>query len=48
MIADACRQVTGSEPFAFPTVINGSLTRLVRLPGGRWLLLGFNESAHLP
>jgi 2,3-bisphosphoglycerate-dependent phosphoglycerate mutase len=48
VIAEACRQVTGSEPFAFLTVMNGSLTRLVRLPGGRWLLLGFNETAHLP
>jgi 2,3-bisphosphoglycerate-dependent phosphoglycerate mutase len=47
VIAEACRQVTGSEPFAFLTVSNGSLTRLVRLPGGRWLLVGFNDVAHL-
>ena len=48
VIAEACRIVTGSEPFAFLTVANASLTRLVRLPTGRWLLVSFNETAHLP
>jgi 2,3-bisphosphoglycerate-dependent phosphoglycerate mutase len=48
VIAEACRQVTGSEPFAFLTVSNGSLTRLVRMPSGRWTLVAFNETAHLP
>jgi probable phosphoglycerate mutase len=48
VIAEACRQVTGSEPFAFLTVSNCSLTRLVRMPGGRWVLVAFNETAHLP
>jgi 2,3-bisphosphoglycerate-dependent phosphoglycerate mutase len=47
VIAEACRQVTGSEPFAFLIVGNGSLTRLVRLESGRWMLLGFNDVAHL-
>jgi probable phosphoglycerate mutase len=48
VIAEACRQVTASEPFAFMAVSNASLTRLVRMPDGRWVLLSFNETAHLP
>jgi probable phosphoglycerate mutase len=48
VIAEACRQVTGSEPFAFLTVSNCSLTRLVRMANGSWVLLSFNETAHLP
>jgi probable phosphoglycerate mutase len=48
VIAEACRQVTASEPFAFLTVANCSLTRLVRMPTGRWVLVAFNETAHLP
>jgi 2,3-bisphosphoglycerate-dependent phosphoglycerate mutase len=47
VVAELCRQVTGSEPFAFLQVTNGSLTRLVRMPDGRWRLLAFNETAHL-
>jgi probable phosphoglycerate mutase len=48
VIAEACRIVTRSEPFAFLTVSNASLTRLVRMPQGQWLLVSFNETAHLP
>ena len=48
VIAEACRQVTGSEPFAFLAVSNCSLTRLVHMPDGRWVLVAFNETAHLP
>jgi probable phosphoglycerate mutase len=48
VIAEACRQVTGSEGFAFLTNSNGSVTRLVRMPEGRWVLVAFNETAHLP
>jgi probable phosphoglycerate mutase len=48
VIAEACRQVTGSEGFAFLTNSNGSVTRLVRMPDGRWVLVAFNETAHLP
>jgi probable phosphoglycerate mutase len=48
VIAEACSQVTGSEPFAFLTVSNGSVTRIVRMGSGRWLLVSFNETAHLP
>ena len=48
VIAELLRQITGSEPFAFLNVSNGSLTRVVRVPGGRWVLVSFNETAHLP
>jgi probable phosphoglycerate mutase len=48
VIAEACRQVTGSQPFAFLNASNCSLTRLVRMPDGRWALISFNETAHLP
>jgi len=47
VIAEACRQATGSEPFAFLYAENGSITRLVHLPGGRWRLRGFNDVSHL-
>jgi probable phosphoglycerate mutase len=48
VIAEACRQATRSEPFAFLSNSNGSITRLVRMPDGRWVLVAFNETAHLP
>jgi 2,3-bisphosphoglycerate-dependent phosphoglycerate mutase len=48
VIAELLRQIAGSEPFAFLNVSNGSLTRVVRLPDGRWVLVSFNETAHLP
>jgi probable phosphoglycerate mutase len=47
VIAEICHQATGSEPFAFLATANGSLTRLVRMPDRRWMLLSFNETAHL-
>jgi probable phosphoglycerate mutase len=47
VIAEICRQITGSTPMAFMQCANGSLTRVVRMPDGRWLLLGFNETTHL-
>lgn len=47
VIAEFCRQVTGSEPFAFLHNSNGSVTRLIRMPEGRWVLASFNESEHL-
>lgn len=47
VIGEVCRQVTGSRPFAFVHADNGSLTRLVVLPGGGWLLRSFNDTAHL-
>ncbi len=47
VIAEFCRQVSGSEPFAFLHNANGSLTRLFRMPDGRWILVSFNDTAHL-
>ena len=47
VIGEACRQATGSRPFAFVHSDNGSLTRLVVIPGGPWLLRSFNDTAHL-
>jgi len=47
VVAEACRQATGSEPFAFINVDNASISRLVRLASRRWVLLSFNDTAHL-
>jgi probable phosphoglycerate mutase len=47
IVAEACRQVTGSRPFAFLHAENASITRLVRLDHDRWELHGFNDVAHL-
>lgn len=47
VIAEACRQVTGSHAFAFLYAENCSITRIVHMPRGRWALLGFNDTAHL-
>lgn len=47
VIAEACRQITGSDAFAFLYSDNGSLTRLFRLASGRWALRCFNDTAHL-
>lgn len=47
VIGEMCRQVTGSRPFAFLGSANGSITRIARMPEGRWALLSFNETWHL-
>jgi probable phosphoglycerate mutase len=47
VIGEACRQATGSRPFAFVHADNGSLTRLVVLDGASWLLRSFNDTSHL-
>jgi probable phosphoglycerate mutase len=47
VIAEACRQVTGSRAFAFLSAENASITRIMRLPNGRWALIAFNDTAHL-
>jgi probable phosphoglycerate mutase len=47
VIAEACRQVTNSEAFAFLAAENGSVTRIMRLAARRWALISFNETAHL-
>jgi probable phosphoglycerate mutase len=47
VIAEICRQITGSTAMAFIHGANGSLTRVVLMPDGRWLLLSFGDIAHL-
>ncbi len=47
VIGEVCRQATGSRPFAFVHSDNGSVSRLVIRPSGRWLLRSFNEVSHL-
>ncbi len=47
VIAEVCRQVTRSLAFAFLYAENGSISRVIRLPGGRWALGSFNDTAHL-
>jgi probable phosphoglycerate mutase len=47
VIAEACRQATGSDAFAFLAAENGSITRIMRLDSGRWGLISFNDTAHL-
>ena len=47
VIGEACRQATSSRGFAFVHADNGSLTRLVVLADGAWLLRPFNDTAHL-
>jgi 2,3-bisphosphoglycerate-dependent phosphoglycerate mutase len=47
VIGEVCRQATGSRPLAFVHADNASVSRLVVLPNGRWILRTFNETAHL-
>ena len=47
VIAEVCRQATGSRPLAFLGADNCSITRLVVFADGRWLLRTFNDTAHL-
>jgi 2,3-bisphosphoglycerate-dependent phosphoglycerate mutase len=47
VIGELARQASGSRPFAFVHADNASLTRLVVLPDGDWLLRSFNDTAHL-
>jgi probable phosphoglycerate mutase len=47
VITELCHQVTGSEPFAFLLNANGSITRIVRMPDRRWVLVSFNDTEHL-
>jgi len=47
VIAELCRQATGSDPFAFLHVDNASITRIVVDADGRWLLRSFNDTTHL-
>lgn len=47
VIGQLCRQATASRPFAFVHSDNGSVSRLVVLEDGRWLLRSFNDISHL-
>ena len=47
VIGEVCRQATESRPFAFVHNENASVSRLVVLPGGHWLLRSFNDTTHL-
>jgi 2,3-bisphosphoglycerate-dependent phosphoglycerate mutase len=47
VIGEVCRQATGSRPFAFVHADNASLTRVIALQNGTWLLRSFNDTAHL-
>lgn len=47
VIGELCHQATSSRRFAFSQVDNASLSRLVVMPDGRWLLRSFNETAHV-
>lgn len=47
IVGEICRQATSSRPFAFVHADNCSISRLVVFGDGRWLLRGFNETAHL-
>jgi 2,3-bisphosphoglycerate-dependent phosphoglycerate mutase len=47
IIGEICRQATASRPFAFVHSDNCSISRIVVLPDGRWLLRTFNDIAHL-
>ena len=47
VIGEICRQATESRPFAFVHMDNGSVSRLVVHPNGRWMLRSFNETSHL-
>jgi probable phosphoglycerate mutase len=47
VIAEICHQATASRPFAFQAPENGSISRLIVLSDGRWLLRGFNDTTHL-
>jgi probable phosphoglycerate mutase len=47
VIGQLCAMATGSRPFSFIHVDNGSISRLVVHSDGRWLLRSFNETRHL-
>lgn len=47
VIAEAFRQAADSLPFAFLYAENGSVSRLLRLPSGRWAIGSFNDISHL-
>ena len=46
VIGQALAQASGSRPFAFLSADNGSISRLL-VTGQRWIVRGFNDTAHL-
>ena len=46
VIGEVFALASGSRPFAFVTADNGSISRLV-VSGDRWIVRGFNDTAHL-
>jgi probable phosphoglycerate mutase len=47
VIAEFLRQITGAEAFAFLHNSNGSTSRAIRMPDGRWILAEFNDTSHI-
>ncbi|GHP18405.1 phosphoglycerate mutase [Rhodococcus sp. NKCM2511] len=47
VVAEICRSTTGSRPFAFVDVENGSFTRIVHHADGAYRLRTFNDTTHL-
>jgi probable phosphoglycerate mutase len=47
VIAQVLAMASGSRPFAFMGVDNGSLSQVV-VDGARWRVRRFNDTAHLP
>ena len=47
VISEVLRQATGSRPFAFVGVDNGSISHLV-VAGDRWVVRRVNDTGHLP
>jgi probable phosphoglycerate mutase len=47
VISEILGAATGAQPLAFLFSDNASVTELVRLRGGRWMLRSFNDTAHL-
>jgi probable phosphoglycerate mutase len=47
VISEILAQATGAQPLAFIFGDNTSITELLRLPSGRWMVRGFNDTAHL-
>ncbi len=47
VISEVLAQATGAQPLAFIFGDNASITELLRLRGGRWMVRGFNDTAHL-
>jgi probable phosphoglycerate mutase len=46
-ISEVCRQATGSRRFAFVSVQNTSITRIIVHADGHWSLLCFNDVGHV-